>query len=193
VRRSLPHLPSALVAPILLLASIALGVPASAAAQMRPMPPTGPAVPDFGPVFEVPGLEMETPTDMDYRVLFDVAGGSPEAGDLNQELNSVARFVNMQVKAGVPLERLHVAVVVHGTAGRDLLLEDAFRARYEVENPNAEMIRQLAAAGVEIYMCGQSAAARGLAPEELVPDVTMALSAMTVRAVLQSDGYEVIR
>lgn len=193
MRRSLQHPPSALVAPVLLLAVIALAVPASAAAQMRPMPPTGPAVPDFGPVFEVPGLEMETPTDMDYRVLFDVAGGSQEAGDLNQELNSVARFVNMQVKAGVPLERLHVAVVVHGTAGRDLLLEDAFRSRYEAENPNADMIRQLAAAGVEIYMCGQSAAARGLAPEELVPDVTMALSAMTVRAVLQSRGYEVVR
>jgi intracellular sulfur oxidation DsrE/DsrF family protein len=157
------------------------------------MPPTGPAVPDFGPVFDVPGLEMETPTEMEYRVLFDVAGGSAEPGDLNQQLGSVARFVNMQVRAGVPLERLHVAVVVHGTAGRDLLVEDAFRARYETDNPNAEMVRQLAAAGVEIYMCGQSAAARGLAPEELVPEVTMALSALTARAVLQTGGYEVIR
>lgn len=171
----------------------ALGAPAVAGAQAPTMPPTGPAVPDYGPVFEVKGLEMETPTDMDYRVLFDVAGGSAEPGELNQQLTSVARFVNMQVRAGVPLERLHVAVVVHGTAGRDLLLEAPFRARYETDNPNADLVRQLAAAGVEVYMCGQSAAARGLGADELLPEVTMALSALTARAILQTDGYEVIR
>lgn len=170
-----------------------LALPATAAGQAPAMPPTGPAVPDFGPVFEVEGLEMATPTDMEYRVLFDVAGGSAEPGEVNQELNSVARFVNMQVRAGVPLEQLHVAVVVHGTAGRDLLLEAPFRERYETENPNAEMVRQLSAAGVEIYMCGQSAAARGLGADELLPEVTMALSALTARAVLQTNGHQVIR
>jgi intracellular sulfur oxidation DsrE/DsrF family protein len=179
--------------PSALVALAALLLPGTLAAQGGSMPPTGPAVPDFGPVFDVPGLEMETPTDMEYKVLFDVAGGSAEPGDLNQQLNSVARFVNMQVRAGVPLERMHVAVVVHGSAGRDLLLPDAFRRRHDTDNPNVEMIRQLAGAGVEIYMCGQSAAARGYAAEELVPEVVMALSALTARAVLQIDGYEVIR
>jgi len=45
---------------------------------------------------------------------------------------------------------------------------------------------------VVIYLCGQTAAYRGFAAEELSPVVTMALSAMTAHVRLQSEGYTLI-
>jgi len=42
---------------------------------------------------------------------------------------------------------------------------------------------------VEIIVCGQSAAAHGVAKTDLLSGVKMALSAMTARALLQQQGY----
>jgi len=47
-------------------------------------------------------------------------------------------------------------------------------------------------AGVKIFLCGQTAAYRGFATEELHPAVTMALSAMTAHVRLQSEGFTLI-
>ena len=95
-------------------------------------------------------------------------------------------------RAGVPLENMHLALVVHGTAAKDALREGPFRERYGTDNRNADLLRRLAAAGVEIFICGQSAMSRNLPDDQLLPEVQMALSAMTIRADLQARGYEVI-
>ena len=162
-------------------------------AQARTAPTTGPVIEGYGPVFEVEGLAMPAPTDVTYRALFDITGGASAPGELNQDFDSVARFINMHARAGVPLELIDVAVVIHGAAGRDALQEGPFRERFDAGNPNAELLRRLEAAGVKLYVCGQSAMARGYAADEFVPGITMALSAMTVRVLLQSEGYEVVR
>jgi intracellular sulfur oxidation DsrE/DsrF family protein len=154
---------------------------------------TGPAIPDFGPVFEVEGIEVPAPTDMEYKVVFDVVGGTPEPGGLSRDLNTVARYINMHVRNGVPLEQIDVAVVLHGLGSRDALGPEAFQARFGVENPNVELINQLAAVGVDLYICGQSAMSLGYSAEEVHPEVKMSLSALTMRTILQNQGYQVVR
>jgi intracellular sulfur oxidation DsrE/DsrF family protein len=47
-------------------------------------------------------------------------------------------------------------------------------------------------AGVGIYLCGQTAAYYDYAPDNLLPQVTMAVSAMTVHVRLQQEGYRAI-
>ena len=44
---------------------------------------------------------------------------------------------------------------------------------------------------MRFILCGQSAAAYGITPENLIPGVEMALSAMTAFALLQQNGYTV--
>ena len=112
---------------------------------------------------------------MAYQVAFDLAVGSEGADNLNQGLNSVARFLNMHGAAGVPRERLQVAVVVHGTAAKDFLNAAAFREFAGYDNPNLELIEELAAFGVRFVMCGQSLGARGVPRSELVESVEVAL------------------
>ncbi|HSG46898.1 MAG TPA: Type 1 glutamine amidotransferase-like domain-containing protein [Longimicrobiales bacterium] len=152
----------------------------------------GPVIEPYGAVFDVVGLEVEPETHREFRILFDVADSPLPPGEVNPNLNTLARFLNMNARAGVPLERMHLALILHGSAAKDALAEEAFRERYDADNPNADLLRKLAAAGVEIYMCGQSAMSRDLPGDELVDGVQMALSAMNARSMLQARGYEVV-
>lgn len=170
------------------LAAMALLVPSAAYAQAEP-PRTGPVIESAGPTYAVPAPDFETPTDMTYRVAFEVAAAPPAPDALNPGLVTVARFLNMHARAGVPVERLRVAAVVHGPAGRALLDDGAYREVEGVDNPNVALVRELEAAGVRVILCGQTAAARGLPRDRLLPGVEVALSAMTALAVLQERGY----
>jgi intracellular sulfur oxidation DsrE/DsrF family protein len=51
---------------------------------------------------------------------------------------------------------------------------------------------QLAAAGVQFLVCGQSAAGYGFRPDELAPNVEMSLSALTVLVRLQGEGFALV-
>ena len=151
----------------------------------------GPVISGFGAVYEIPHPGFVTPKDHVYRVVFDVAE-SPEAKDqLNRSINSVARFLNMHAQAGVPVENMQLALVLHGGAAKDALDHEGYRRRFGVDNPNLALLEALESAGVEIYLCGQSASSRGLLRDELSEPVSLALSAMTVVAYLQNQGYAV--
>jgi intracellular sulfur oxidation DsrE/DsrF family protein len=158
--------------------------------QVGPATP-GPLIQSGGATFEIPAPDFETPLDFEYRVLFDAAAAPEQPGEINAGINSVARFLNMQARAGVPAERMHAALVVHGGASRALLDDAAYRKRYQQANPHAALLREMMA-GVRVILCGQSAAGRGIARDELMEGVEMALSAMTARAVLMSEGYQFI-
>jgi intracellular sulfur oxidation DsrE/DsrF family protein len=54
------------------------------------------------------------------------------------------------------------------------------------------LVPGLLLAGVGIYLCGQTAAYYGYAPDHLLPQITMAVSAMTVHVRLQQEGYRAI-
>ncbi len=170
-------------------ALLAIGVSEPAIAQQQAS--AGPVIHSAGAVFEVPHPDFATPADTDYRVAFEMvqASGSPDR--LNVVLNSVARYLNMHAQAGVPTERLGAAVVVHGPAGWELVDDAAYRERHGVDNPNTGLIEELAAAGVEIILCGQTAASRGIPRDRLLDQVQVALSAMTAFVVLQERGYTV--
>ena len=61
--------------------------------------------------------------------------------------------------------------------------------RYGAQNANAGLIAALIDAGVRIELCGQTAAFRDITQEDLLPGITMSLSAMTSHALLQQEGY----
>ena len=127
--------------------------------------------------------------DTVFRHSFD-AVAEAEPGTLNRNLVSLARFLNMHARAGVPAENLQLALVIHGTAVNDVTRADHYGARHDgAENINVELIEQLQAHGVQFYVCGQSASRQSIDNEDLLPGVTMALSAMTAHALLQQDGY----
>ena len=95
----------------------------------------------------------------------------------------------MHVRAGVPLDNIDVAIVVHGKVSPQLLNAAAYEKRFGKANVNQDLLEQLMAAGVTITLCGQSAAFADVAAVDLLPGVQMSLSAMTAHALLQQQGY----
>lgn len=144
---------------------------------------TGPLIKDYGPVAVVPGAK-QIPADTRFAVAFDVTARGKDDG-INRRFESAARFLNMHAAVGVEPKNMTLAVVVHGPAVLDL----TGAGRYGATNPNADMIRQLQAHGVRFVVCGQSASYQDVTVDDLLPDVEMAVSAMTAHALLQQQGY----
>lgn len=171
---------------ILLILSLAAGACHAAESQ------TGPVVPHFGPVAAPPPGSWNLDPSVHYKVSMDVYASPEFPGERNRSLVSAARFLNMHARNGIPEENIDFSLVVHGPAAKDLLTDAAHRKRYNEPNPNSALLAELAAAGVPIYLCSQTAAFRGMAPGEFSPAVTMALSAMTAHVRLQQEGYTLI-
>jgi len=174
------------IAALLLAAAFA----APTAAQQRATP--GPVVNSGGPVYEVADPDFPTPMDVQLKAVFEMRNPPEDPSGTNQQLGTMARYLNMHARAGVPRENLRVAAVVHGGASHGLLQDEFYREREGVENPNKELIREIIAAGGQVILCGQTAGARNIERDQLLPGVQMALSAMTALVTLQQQGYELI-
>ncbi|KPP94318.1 DsrE family protein [Erythrobacter sp. HL-111] len=163
------------------IAALAICMAVPVAAQDMSAFKTGPVIEDFGPHAPVPGVER-LPADAEFAVAFDVNEPAGEGG-ANRGFMAAARFLNMHVANGVPEENIRLVVVVHGKASEELLNAEA--------NPSRALVEALLEKDVRFVLCGQSAVAYGIAPEDLITGVEMSLSAMTAHAVLQQRGYTV--
>lgn len=178
------------VFPCLALAAALLAIPPGLAAQTVPTP--GPVIEDFGPVYDLPDPDVTAPTDEVLRVVFDVAQAAPEPGRVNPRLETLARYLNMHARAGVPRENMKLALVVHGGASWEVVEDAAYREQFGMDNPNLPLLEALDAFGVELLICGQSQSSRGIGKDQLAPPVKQALSAMTALVDLQGRGYQLI-
>jgi intracellular sulfur oxidation DsrE/DsrF family protein len=155
-------------------------------------PSLGPVIEGYGPTFPIDERDVLLEEGAVYRAVFDVAAYSDDLGSLSARLNSVARFLNMHGRNETPVESMQLAVVLHGAAVKNVLSHDAYRARYKMDNPNLELVGHLHDAGVRFYVCGQSMTFGGVDKSEIVDQVQVALSAMTMLTVLQNDGYALL-
>lgn len=153
----------------------------------------GLVIKDFGPIFSVENPDFKTDITKEYKVIFDIHDTSTDPAALNAQLNTLARFLNMHAQAGVPLENLHVACVIHNKASKDAMNNEAYREKFGIDNPNVPLMEALDKAGAQIYMCGQSISARGMDRNRLASSVKVGLSAMTVILSLQMEGYQLIK
>ena len=149
----------------------------------------GPVFDDFGPVADVT-TDFEIPADAQFKHSFDVSKQA-EAGELNRNLVSAARFINMHARAGVDPADISLAIVVHGGAVKDVSNAGHYDGAVGGENANLALIAALKSQNVRIIVCGQSAAYYGVSNDDLAPGVEMALSAMTAHALLQQEGFTV--
>ena len=146
----------------------------------------GPVIKGFGKNAIVASSTVNEDTLL--KVAFDVAKGA-DKGEVNRQFDSLARFINMHVAAGVPIENIQLALVVHGKAGIDLLDNPTYQKAHKLDNPNKALIEALLANNVRVILCGQSAAVYDISLAQLIKGSEMELSAMTAHALLQNNGY----
>ena len=165
----------------------------------------GQTIPEFGKIAEIK-VDQPVYKHHKFKVVFDV-NKQADAGALNRNLVSAARFINMHTAAGVKEKNIKLAIVLHGGAATDVTRDRFYKAAQKKKaaadttvikgadaldlksNANAALVKTLIDHGVEFYVCGQTAAYYDIDNTDLLPDVKMALSAMTAHALLQQKGY----
>ena len=147
---------------------------------------------DYGKVQKVENPDLVFEKNKEYKVIFDVYTDSPDLDKTNPLLMTVARYLQIHSKNGIEPENLKVAVVMHGVATKNVLTDQAYKKQFKHENPNAQLIKILRDADVELFVCGQSFAGRGYENIDKLPEVKTALSALTALVWYQTGGYQVI-
>lgn len=154
---------------------------------------TGPVFDDLGPVYSIDNDDFPLDVSQQFKAIFDVERKQTDPSEQNSIISSLHRYYNMHVRSGVPVENIHLAFVLHGGSTKDALSSAAYKEKYKVDNPNKELIETLSEMGVGIYICGQSMSSRGYKKEDLLPQVKVGLSAMTVLTVYQMNNYAMIK
>lgn len=162
------------------------------AAQSAPYA-AGPALPDVGAVFYGFDYDHQVDTSLEYKLIFDIHESPEDPAKMNNLLNSMARFINLHSRYGVPLTKIKLVGVLHGTASKDVVTDAFYSGKTGLNNPNTAIINALNNAGMKLFQCGQSALNYGIPKQALHPGVQLSLSAMTVLAEYQLKGYALIR
>jgi intracellular sulfur oxidation DsrE/DsrF family protein len=150
------------------------------------------AVPGYAVAVDVPGAHELPDPDMDYKIVWGIGQGADDLkSEVNPALPTLARYVNTLAKWGVPEAKRNIIVMFHQRSDDfDIVMtNDAFKAKYGVDNPNIALISALKHAGVEFRACGQAVAGREIAAKDINPDIQVDLWAMTSFMNLQMKGF----
>jgi len=152
-----------------------------------------PVIKNFGGIFDIPYADEKPDPSMDYNIIIEIEHAIDHADSLNWGLNNVARLLNVHVMGGVKPEKLHVVLAIHAGAAFTVMNNEAYKAKYKVNNPNLALFEELSNAGVKIFVCGQSLMARKIDRMKMVPQVKIASSMLTTLTTYQLKGYAVLK
>lgn len=152
----------------------------------------GHVIPEFGKTYTIDNPDFKTDTNLVFKAVFDVSKAPEDPSKRNPYIETIARFLNMHQKAGVPVQNLKVRMAMHGQASYGLLKNEHYREKFGVDNPNIALLEAIDKTGVEIILCGQTAGSRNLSKDRRIPLTKLALSAMTILIQSQEEGYNLI-
>jgi intracellular sulfur oxidation DsrE/DsrF family protein len=152
-----------------------------------------PIVKGYGGIFEIKDATERPDPNLEYKILVDLTSQAENDKEISRWVDNVARLMNLHGLAGVPKEKIHVKVVVHGGGVFTLLNDAKYQEKYQVDNPNLKVYEALREAGAEIMICGQSMVMRKLSKEDLWPGVKIAHSALTTITTYVPQGYVMLK
>lgn len=152
-----------------------------------------PVIKKFGTVTEVP-FSVENPDPkMNYKIIVEVSSDNTKPEAVHEFFDKVAAVVNLHALGGVPANKLHVVMVIHGPAAQFVINNEEYKKKFNVDNPNVPLFKELKDAGVKIFVCGQSLNKRNIPKENVTPEVSPALSAITTLTTYQLKGYSILK
>ena len=154
-----------------------------------------PVIKNYGPAFPLPQAAEQPRQTQDVRAIFDITKAAKTPDKVLPGLDHVARYLNLYATAGVSPNNMHLVVVLHGKATPAALNDTAYNQATgnSTGNPNLDLLRQLKGAGVTLYVCGQALNDYKFEPAQVTPEITEALSALTVVTNYQEQRYVYFR
>ncbi|MBV9986818.1 MAG: DsrE family protein [Chitinophagaceae bacterium] len=152
-----------------------------------------PVIKNFGTVSEIPYAVEKPDPKLDYKIVVEINSDNPKPETVHEFFEKTAAVVNLHALGGVPKEKLHVVMVVHGPAAQFIVNNEAYRKKFGVDNPNLPLFTALQQAGVQLFICGQSVVKRNIDPATIAPEVKVSLSAITALTTYQLKGYALLK
>lgn len=146
-------------------------------------------------VIPVKNIDAYPDPNTRYKLLIELTSGiknktdSETINSINWGIIEVGRKINLHLIAGVKKQDLDVVMLIHGPVLYSFYNNETYRKKYNVDNPNIAIIKQLQAAGVTVVACGQAMFGFNVKKEEMVPGVQVALSAQTELSTYQLKNY----
>lgn len=150
---------------------------------------TYPAIAGYGKVHPLPNAAVMPKKTGVYKAVFDVTAAIKDPAKPEGGLDHVARAVNVFAFAGVPLKNLKFVAILHGPSTDAILSNEAYKKRYNVDNPNIPLIEALLKAGVHVDVCGQALAEHNIEHADVLKGVQIDLSALATVVVYGDMGY----
>lgn len=147
-----------------------------------------PTIKGYGKIKEFKEVKTQPDANLDYKIVFDVKDDREMEG-INIGFFKIARMINMLGSGAISPDKIHIVAAIHGGATFAALNDKKYQEKYKKANPNAEVLNLLREYGVELLVCAQATAARGISKDDLNPNTELALSAMMVLANYQLQGY----
>lgn len=124
-----------------------------------------------------------------HRVFIDIDDTARTHNGINDRLVKAARFLNLYATAGVPANKVQIALIFYGKNITLALSDAAYKKKFGHLDTNRDLLATLSKANVRMFACGQTLANAGYKASDVRPGVTVALSALTEREELESAGY----
>lgn len=123
------------------------------------------------------------------RLVYDLTQPTtdPGKGEINQGLEEIIRQLNLQAVAGA--KNITAFIVFHGGAAQFLTNHETYRKKFNLDNPNLPLVKQLMEKGVTFVVCGQTLELRGMNIKNFPENIQKAYSARSAIADLQSRGF----
>jgi len=151
-----------------------------------------PVIEKFGGIYPIDQATVVPDAKQRYNIVIDVFSGE-DPSQLNAALNNVARMINLHAIAGVHPDSIHVVLAIHGKATKTVLNDKGYVSRYDIKNPNHNLISALREAGVKLTVCGQSLIGRKIDIDEVNENVEIATSMLTTVTTYQLKGYTLLK
>jgi len=90
-------------------------------------------------------------------------------------------------------EATGLLALAFGEATKTVLNDDGYESRYNIKNPNHDLIIALKEAGVKLTVCGQSLVGRKIDPDEVNENIELATSMLTTVTTYQLKGYTLLK
>ena len=156
--------------------------------NLQAQTPSNLIIKEYGTISDLEDV-VDPDQAIDYKIVIDLKAPSPDPATINPGLNNIARMLNLHAAGGIDAERLKVVAAIHGNATYTVLNNAGYKAKYGIENPNLDLIKQLNSAGVQLFICSQSLVARNSGLDNVNPDIEIALSMLTVVTEHQMKGF----
>ncbi|MGB8703461.1 MAG: DsrE family protein [Gillisia sp.] len=148
-----------------------------------------PVIKDFGGMLEVPLAVAKPDPSINYKIALEIGEKITNGKEVNPEIEAIARLYNLLSYSGVPQDHIHIAVIIYHSATWIILNDEEYHKKFGVDNPNTKAFEEMADAGIEFFVCGQTFTVANLKPEQINPHVKIALSRLTRLSTLEMQGY----